>query len=169
MCWQRVKLTTRITAPAFSVIVLYPQAWMREIGKNKITKVAVDHSAGQFRSIYHPTNQPHPNPIVNARQLTRSIPHKQAFLTPFTPLPPTRASICARTYSAHCSLNQTNSRIPSFPSLQHRRGMGTVFFFSFFLLLFPPPFSYRTYLLRSWNPPPLSSYSNSCSRYVVAQ
>ncbi|PUU80437.1 hypothetical protein B9Z19DRAFT_730164 [Tuber borchii] len=123
-----------------------------------------DHSAGQVRSIYHPTNQPHPNLIVNARQLTRSIPHKQAFLTPFTPLPPTRASILlAHTQPTAASAKRIQGSL-LFPPSNTDVGWVVFFFFFFSSSYFPPPFSYHTYLLRSWNPPPLSSYSNSCSR-----
>lgn len=128
---------------------------MREIRKIKITRVTMDHSAGQVRSISHPTNQPHPNPIVNARQLTRSIPHKQAFLTPFTPLPPTRASIMlAHTQPTTASTKRIQGSL-LFPPSNTYVGWGVLFFFLFFFSSsFPPPFPYRTYLLITLLEPP---------------
>ena len=152
-----MKLTTRTTAPAFSAIIS-PRR-MREIRKNKNNEGHRRPSAiAQVkRSIYHPTNQPHPDPpISNARQLTRSISHKQAFLTPSHPiLPRERASIMLVHTQPTAASTKTNSRIPHVPSSLPPSLPPTPTWDGgcFFLFLFPlSPF--LTYLLHSWSPPP---------------
>lgn len=163
-----MKLTTRTTAPAFSAIIS-PRR-MREIRKNKNNEGHRRPSAiAQVkRSIYHPTNQPHPDPpISNARQLTRSISHKQAFLTPSHPfLPRERASIMLVHTQPTAASTKTNSRIPHVPSLPpSNTDVGWRVFFSFSFSSLSLPYLLIT-LLEPPPPPPLSSYSNSYSWHV---